>query len=167
MKLSQEPAIRPDPCVCDVALSRPKRQLSTTQKLARHSAPKLTSNTYAYVGLTQKAVAIGRLPACPNPLKGPPREASARQPQETNNGRTDGICDEEKGEHPEEPSGGDTRQKSARCGESALALTMVPDLAQVLALSRNDNRQQVLATAGESEAEGARTLNHRIDSPVL
>ena len=36
---------------------------------------------------------------------------------------------------------------------------------QVVTLSRNDKRQPVLATAGESEGDGTRTRNHWIDSP--
>ena len=56
---------------------------------------------------------------------------------------------------------------AAQPGDSAIKLTNIVKNAQVLTLSRNDKRQRVLANAGVSEAEGARTLNHRIDSPVL
>ena len=52
-------------------------------------------------------------------------------------------------------------------GEKTTTTTDKVNNPQVLTLSRKGNRRQVMATAGESEGEGTRTLNHRIDSPVL
>lgn len=49
--------------------------LTTAQKLARHSDPKLTSNTYTHLGVSNMVAAIEALPAPPLP------QASGGQPQ--------------------------------------------------------------------------------------
>ncbi len=61
----------------------------------------------------------------------------------------------------------ETWQKVASPGEKPSNMTTEVEKAQVLTLSRNGKRRRVLATPGESEGEGTRTPNHRIDSPVL
>ena len=41
--------------------------LATAQKLARHSDPKLTSNTYTHLAVLDKAAAVESLPGLPGP----------------------------------------------------------------------------------------------------
>ena len=48
-------------------LGRAGIPLATAQKLARHSDPKLTSNVYTHLELSDKAKAIGSLPDPPKP----------------------------------------------------------------------------------------------------
>ena len=46
-------------------------------------------------------------------------------------------------------------------------LSSKEDKAQVITLSRNENRQHMMASAGERVAEGTRTPNTQIHSLVL
>ena len=48
-------------------LGKAEVPLAMAQKLARHSDPKLTANTYTHLGVFDKAGAIGRLPSLPDP----------------------------------------------------------------------------------------------------
>ena len=59
-----------------VAFGLGRRRMAMPQKLARHSDPKLTANTYTHLGVFDKAAAIGRLPGLPDPL-GPVRKGAA------------------------------------------------------------------------------------------
>ena len=72
-----------------------------------------------------------------------------------------------KGEHLVEQSGGETLQNVATAGENGSMLTEAAGKPQALTLSRNDNRQQPLATAGESTPGWIRTNDHRFRKPVL
>ena len=118
--------------------------LAIAQKLARHSDPKLTSNTYTHLGVSDKATAIEALPSLP-----------------------DALDKSEKGQHLGQQLGGRSWQSGATHGEKMTSPTNEADKPQVLTLTRNERSRRAMAAAGLSEGEGTRTLNHRIDSPVL
>jgi hypothetical protein len=145
-------------------LGRANVPLTMAQKLARHSKPELTSNVYTHIRISDKAAAIGLLPDCPNPSAYAEKGEHSRRIAGADDAGQERTYERRKGEHQGEQWAGETWREPATGGERGTGPISPSDKPQVLTLSRNDNRQQPLAVPGDSEAEGTRTLNHRIDS---
>jgi len=141
--------------------------LAVAQKLARHSDPKLTANTYTHLGVFDKAAAIHLLPPCPDSSGEAALGEQSLRATGTDDARAERIYGDRKGEHQGEQSAGETVQNVAKRGERHAVCSTQAAKSQVLTLVGHDNRRRPLAATGESEGEGTRTLNHRIDSPVL
>jgi integrase len=148
-------------------LGRAGVPLSIAQKLARHCDPKLTANVYTHLEIADQVVAIESLPSLP--------EASPRIEQGQQSFRATGTDNtemvrtwaERKGQHLGQQSDGEARRSVATGGERQLEPAPEPDGPQVLTLSREKKNRQVVATAGKSGDERARTANPRLAKPVL
>lgn len=114
-----------------------------------------------------KAAAIDQLPNCPGYRKDTDLGQQRLWATGTDDARSAMTCGDELGEHLVEQSAGETCQNTAQRGERYHNQDGDGDNAQVLTLSRNNNRQRLVAATGESEVDGTRTRNHWIDSPVL
>ena len=141
--------------------------LATAQELARHSDPKLTSNTYTHLGVSDKAAAIEMLPDCPDSSAEAALGEQSLRATGTDDVRAQRTYGDEKGEHQVEQLSGKSWQDPASSGQTYRGVAKPDDKPQVIALARNKKSRRAVAAAGISEGEGTRTLNHRIDSPVL
>ena len=121
-------------------LGRAGVSLTTAQKLARHSDPKLTANVYTHLGVSDRAAAIGSLPAPPSTLA-PDRQPDRQVLAATGTDNAQQIAEapqaaSENGGHIWGQLGGEVLQNVASGGESVSNTTDEVDTAQVLTLSR-------------------------------
>ena len=141
--------------------------LSVAQKLARHCDPKLTANVYTQLELADQAAAIDSLPSPPGVSLEPQMRRESYRATGTEDGLAPRTCGGRKGQHLGQQSGGKSWQNVARGGGKPTVATDEQDKPQTLALSTDETSRRVLATAGESGDERARTANPRLAKPVL
>src|SRR3990172_7232719 len=149
--------------------------LATAQKLARHSDPKLTANTYTHLGVSDKAAAIELLPDCPDSSFDAGLGQQSLGATGTDDAPAERTYGGEKGQHLGQQLGGETWQDAADGGEKPSNTTDDVDKPQILTLARNEKSRRVSATAGERVAEGTRTLDfwihktpqHPAEKPVF
>ena len=138
--------------------------LATAQKLARHSDPKLTSNVYTHLDLSDKASAIQLLPACPGSASHG-RQGSSGQ-SEHDDAELERAYVTEKGERQEEQWGGETGRNAAIDGENVDISDDNQNLPQVVTPSRNRTRRRHVAATGESTPGRIRTCDHRFRNTI-
>ena len=121
------------------------------QELARHSTITLTMDRYAHVGLADKARALDALPSL-----GEPAELAATG--------TTGATARNTGRNTQ---GAEAVISVHDRSQTPTPSTQVGDARNPLSVSQLCAKRTPRAAGCESEADGTRTRNHRIDSPVL
>ena len=120
--------------------------MKAAQELARHSKPELTANTYTHLTIKDTAADVERLPAIPTGRRSETNQATG----------TDGRV-------------------LSKCLAKSEVLKGVnsSDQPETLKIRSEDQEtkkrpeNKAFPSVSVSDADGTRTRNHRIDSPVL
>ncbi len=141
--------------------------LTMAQKLARHCDPKLTANIYTHLEVSDQAKAIESLPSLPETQPNTEKGQQSLRATGTDDACPSRSYGKEKGQHLGQQSGGELGQKVAKGGETGTSSTGETGKRQVLTLARDETSRRVVANAGRSGDERARTANPRLAKPVL
>ena len=148
-------------------LKRFARRHKTAQALARHSKIDMTMNVYTHTVIGDLAAAVESLPALPLP------DAEAvPQPEALAATGTDGAVEGDAKRRMKRRAKSDSKGRNLATGGNVWQdrTTGGGDgrtRRKSLKLVDKDNACQGVTNAVQSEADGIRTRNHRIDSPVV